>query len=245
MRPEAARGYCLKLTLFTACLTVLLGVGKAQAGAITINSLCEFGTCSPVDTLALGSSYSDPFSFTYTFANSDRYQVTGTLSATDTTALIEADETFTVTYLGNMSGTSSSADTLIIDFLQIFQTVATGTGSNNSGFDAIYGTFGGPLASTSRVEEQTFTNGGTAMALLGPFFPPGAFSESVTNQPFTFGPTTLLESQNTLSFGAGSGVNAAIQLSTTPPVPEPATLLLLGTGLVGASVRRARARRRR
>ncbi|HXB72286.1 MAG TPA: PEP-CTERM sorting domain-containing protein [Candidatus Acidoferrales bacterium] len=231
--------YCLLPVIST------LLAGTAFAGAISVNGTCEFGACTPVDTLAEGTSLTDPFSFVYTFANTDEYRATGTLAArnlSNTTGIVRIALTgLTFTYLGNDSGTPSGADSLVIDFLQNFQTPFA-TGINRSGFEAINGTFGGPLANASSVQGQVFSNGGTAMALLGPFFPPAPFSSgSVTNQLFAFGPITLADFRYTISFGTGSGVGATFNIdNTAPTVPEPSAWLLMAGGVAFLLFRSAR-----
>jgi len=206
------------------------------AAAINVNGTCEVGTCTPPDLLAMGDSVSAPFSFVYTFANTDQYRGTGTVAASntsDTNGLVQITAaSIILTYLGNSSGTLSSADTLVIDFLQNFQTPFP-TQTNTTGFEFISGDFSGSYSLASSVSGQGFTNGGTAMLLMGPFFPPNPFSASNTNQPVSVGPTTLLDYRDTVTFGAGSNVGATISVANVPPVstiPEPATWVFSGTG---------------
>jgi hypothetical protein len=94
------------------------------AAAINVNGTCEVGTCTPPDLLAMGDSVSVPFSFVYTFANTDQYRGTGTVAASntsDTNGLVEMTAaSITLTYLGNSSGTLSSADTLVIEDRRVF-----------------------------------------------------------------------------------------------------------------------------
>lgn len=212
-----------------ACSYALF-VGTAFASAISVNGTCEFGTCAPVGTLSEGSSLSSPFSFLYTSADSDEYRLTGTVGATNSSNPDGVNTSFSlaVTYLGNNSGTVSGADTLVVDFLQNFQTPYS-TGTNNTGHESFQGTFAGPVSISSSAELQIFSNGGTAMALLGPFFPPNSFSASSMNQPFAEGPLTSNDVRNTLLFGAGSGVGASISLN--PTTPEPSTGFLMFGGV--------------
>src|SRR5579863_7548097 len=67
------------------CLILLAALSAATAfgDAISVNGLCEVGTCASPDILTNGNSISSPFSFIYTFANTDRYQVSGNFAATD------------------------------------------------------------------------------------------------------------------------------------------------------------------
>ncbi|HEY7212041.1 MAG TPA: hypothetical protein VH477_17335 [Bryobacteraceae bacterium] len=216
------------------------------AGTIEVNGTCVAGTCGNPDVLAYGGSNSNPFRFVYTFANSDRYQMTGTLSAINNvnpasggTWEINAAQV-TVSYLGNNSNTASGTDTMVVDFLQLFQSPAAG--SNNNVREWISGTFGGPLANASSAQGQALT-AGTAARILGPFFPPGNFSDSAINQPgsYTAG-ATLLDFKDTLTFGAGSGIGSTIYINNVPgtAVPEPGSwpvgalfaMLFVGSKLV-------------
>ncbi len=221
---------CIFLTLAASTLFI----GSAFAGAISVNGTCEFGVCTPADTLSEGNSLTNPFNFIYTFANTDQYQAIGTLAATNlsnSTGYIEITAAgITLTYLGNNSGTASGSDTLVVDFLQNFQT-PFGSGTGNNGFEYISGSFGGPLANASSVQGQGISNSGTAQAVLGPFFAPTPFSASNTNQPTKVGPTTLLDFKDTILFAAGSGIGSTINVSNTPspatPTPEPSAGLLM------------------
>jgi hypothetical protein len=210
--------------------------GITFASSISVNGTCEVGTCNTSDIIPVNGSTSVPFSFIYTFANTDQYHAVGTVASFSTPTLVEISAAnITLTYLGNSSSTASAADTLVIDFTQYFNTNSS-SGSNNSGFEFISGDFTGNYAGASSVSAQGFTNGGTAMALMGPFSPPDPFADSRSNQPFAFGPVTLFDFRDTVVFGAGSGVGATITLSNTPTtpsaVPEPATSLYLATGLL-------------
>lgn len=99
--------------------TYILLMGTALAGAVNINGNCALGNCASPDILAPGASLTNPFDFVYTFANSDRYQVTGTLNAFNTSTpsgevFILIETPLTVTYLGNNAGTTSGTDVLTI-----------------------------------------------------------------------------------------------------------------------------------
>jgi hypothetical protein len=238
MRSEASRGHSLRLASLTATLTLLLGVGAVQASSISFSF-------NPAP-LAEGTFISGPFSVTQNMSDGDRYQVTGSLTDTNssnTTGLVTLLTNVTVTYLGNGSGTASIADdSLTIDFVQSYLTPFS-VGSNTSGIEAVSGTFSGALGSGSDVKGQLSSNG-TAMAAMGPFVPPSPFSTILTNQPFVYGPTTTLDFKYTFDFGANSAVNSAISVGDVSAVPEPVSLMLLGSGLIGAGVRRYRRRSR-
>jgi MYXO-CTERM domain-containing protein len=239
----------MRLTqLSRSALVAATLVATAVAASINVNGTCEVGMCSVSDSLAPGASVNVPFTFMYTFANSDRYQGTGTIAASSTYNTngfirITASD-LALTYLGNSTGTVSAFDTLVIDFLQYFETPG-GSGSNTTGFEYITGDFSGAYGGASSVTGQVFTTGGTSMAVMGPFFPPNPFVASNTNQPVSGGATTsLLDYRDTVVFGAESGVGATIRITNVPPsvepVPEPATWLLGASGLVLATLLRRR-----
>ena len=223
---------------------VLVAAGLSAAafgGAISVDGLCEVGNCASPDVLSAGSSISSPFSFTYTFADTDSYQVTGTLTASDTMgsgfSLFVAGPT--VTYLGNGGGTVSGADTLTIDFLQNF--VVSFTAGSFS--ESIAGTFGGALASGSSAAGQDFLDG-HALPLMGPFPSSAPFSESFNNVSLSGLTSPLLfDARFTDVFAAGSAVGATI--NSNPTVPEPATAGLMLAGLTALIGLRERSRARR
>ena len=227
-----------RLVGFTALLPF-----TSFAAAININATCEMGNCASPDILAEGNTLSVPFSFVYTFANSDQYSVTGIVGAsnlTNTTGIARiSPRSIELIYLGNSTNSASAADTLVIDFLQQYQR-PPGTGTGTTGFESMSGDFSGPYASTSSVEGQVFSFGGTAMLLMGPFLPPNPFSVSLTNQPLSFAPTQILDYRVTAVFGAGSSVGATISIDGAP-TPEPATCLIVSNGIL---VLAAAARRR-
>jgi hypothetical protein len=228
MWPEAPREYCLKIGVLTATMTLVFGVGAVRASSLLLDFFL-----SPVPE---GASLAAPFNVTDTLGNGDEYQVTGSATATNlsnTTGLVTLLTNLTVTYLGNNGSSTSSvsADTITVDFQEAFPTPTFGVGSNNSGFEAFQGMFSGTLGTGSSAKGQLSSNG-TAMSPMGPFVPPGPFSTLLTNQPFAFGPTTTLDFVDTFVFGASSAVNASITASDVPAVPEPASLVLLGSGLV-------------
>ena len=210
--------------------------GFAQADGIQVNGACLFGDCFSTNLLAPGSSITETFGLQYIFANSDRYQLTGTFGASNdanTSGYIQITASdLTLTYQGNASSTASHSDTLVVDFLQYFRTPFS-TGNNRSGFESVKGIFAGPLANASSVQAQALTNNGTAMALMGPFYSPDAFSASNVSQPSTAGPTSLLDFRDTITFGDGSGIGSTISVANTPTTsPEPSSYLLLSVGAV-------------
>jgi hypothetical protein len=141
----------------------------AFAGAISVNGTCELGNCAAPDTLGLTGSSSTPFNFIFTFSNTDRFQIQGTLVATGLTLI---GTQATMTYLGNSSGTASGQDVLTLDILQNFQ----GPAAPTAYLEVVYGIFGGPLASSGSSASAQLIVSGVALPLMGPFSPPNAFS---------------------------------------------------------------------
>ena len=221
-------------TVLLVLATCVTGTGSARAAAVLINQTCQVGDCSASNLLATGASVTEPFSLDYTFANTDRYRLTGTLGAVNDSSsngIIEITAAdLVLTYVGNASNSVSSTDTLVVDFVQYFRTPFPPY-INNSGYEYVDGVFGGPLAHASTVEAQAYSNGGTAMALMGPFDAPDAFSASNANQRFAGGPTSLIQFRDTITFGTGSGIGATVVVSNVPAeTPEPSSALLLVAG---------------
>ena len=211
--------WCMKLAVIA--LSLFLRGSLLFADGISVNGSCEFGACSPVGVLPTNGSVNDSFSLVYTFANSDRYQITGVVSAGGYSVspfIGFSRDTVTATFQGNNSGTTWVRISCRIDFLQAFQTPLS-AGTSDSGFESIAGFFSGPISSASSAEHQFFSNGGTAMVLIGPFSPPNPFFGASTKQPFSFGPITSLDANFTFTFGAGSGVGSAIDVCLSSPEP--------------------------
>lgn len=222
----------------TLLCVLSLCVIPAYASSVSINGTCETGSCNSQDILSLNSSTSSPFDVVYTFANSDRYEASGTVGASATsTELSITAANITLTYLGNSTDTASANDVFSIDFIQYFQD-GYSRGTNNSGYEYLAGNFSGDYADASSVSGQADSNGGVNMQLLGPFYPPTDFSASATDQPFSYAAITQLDFLDTVTFGSGSGVGATISVTNIPenppvsPVPEPSTWIEVGTCLL-------------
>jgi trimeric autotransporter adhesin len=187
----------------------------AFAGAISVNGTCELGNCAAPDTLGLTGSSSTPFNFIFTFSNTDRFQIQGTLVATGLTLI---GTQATMTYLGNSSGTASGQDVLTLDILQNFQ----GPAAPTAYLEVVYGIFGGPLASSGSSATAQLLVSGIALPLMGPFSPPNAFSAENEASTPGLGTTFLPDARVIATFGAGSGSGAFITTSTVPITGNPA-----------------------
>lgn len=218
----------------TAVLICAFATCFSRASTIQVNGMCEQGTCGSPDVLALGSTISTPFDFTFTFANSDSYRLQGQSGGINTPA--EFDLTlsdFVVTYLGNSSGTSSQTDVLDNDFTQSY---AFRTGGRGTETVSLFGTFGAGLGSASSASAYG-TDRGVNRISLGPVFPPpDDFFSTATINTNTAAGMPVFDYHFILTFGAGSTEGSYITVYPTPmasPVPEPSTFTLVASAAVG------------
>jgi hypothetical protein len=156
---------------------------------------------------------STPFSFIYTFADTDQYSVMGTYSASGTAPSISFSAV--ATYLGNSTHTASSADVLSVDLLEDFSYTGSTSGTYTETATLSQTNVGGG----SSVTAQLFF-GGTGIGLLGPFTGMGSqvYTKSATLTP----PNPALADFN-YTFTLAAGSPAA--------TPEPGSLTFLGIGV--------------
>lgn len=201
-------------------ISALLIPGLAQSAAIQATGstvVCEIGNCaSPGSLNDTGTIPTTPYSFVYTFANTDTFDVTGTYSAQGAATGPAMQFSATATYVGNSTHTASSADTLSVDFLEDFTSTSSLDGSYSS-HATLTQTSVAPGSSTSG--ELFF--GGQGIGLMGPYT--GIGSEFATAGPTNLsglGDSTEGDFRFTFVLAAGS-----------PAIPEPRDIGLLGLGL--------------
>jgi hypothetical protein len=202
----------IKQTLSLAAL-LIAAPALCLPAAITANTVCEVGTCGSPGTLAPGMSIpSTPYSFVFTFADTDTYSVSGTYSASGTAPSI----TFSAaaTYLGNATHTASSADVLSVDLLENFSY----TGPTGGTYSESATLSQSNVAAGSNVTAQLFF-GGAGIGLLGPFTGSGSQTYSASASLTPSNPT-LADFNYTFTIAAG-----------TQATPEPGSAALMAFGL--------------
>jgi len=222
--------------LGAALLTIVLSVSfvnTAFAGAVSVNGSCQMGNCTTPDTLASGGTVSTPVSVIYTLPNTDQFLIQGTINAADTggTAWSLTGGRTTITYLGNTTGTPSSADTLTVDLLQNVQNSLTSA----TAAEATYGGFGTGFGSGSSAAQSVLVNG-TSLGLLGPFAPTTAlFSKTISGIKLSgLGNPVLLDNRFTVTFAAGSSAGAFVIFSDAPvSLPLGGAISVNGTCQIG------------
>jgi len=214
----------------------------AQANTISVNGSCMVGDCSNPDVIPEGVEFSAPFSFTYTFANSDRYSLSGNVfGAFGRIVWHENVSNFQTTYLGNATGTSSGEDVLVADFGQVFFVPHRIFPTFEPAM--MFGSFGPGVGAGSSISGQ-YRFAGNLFPVLGPFTqPPDEFSGSVL-APMGGGGTDPVNWEFVVRFGEGSQQGSSIVTSTSV-VPEPSSLVLLGGGAMMAGLAGLRRRFRR
>jgi len=199
----ARRSRFPRFWLFWVAITCSFGA------AVSVNGTCQVGKCASPDVAAAGTAPSTPFDFVVTLPNTDRYGIAGSVNATDSGNRVDIQAPFTVTYLGNASGTASGEDVLTIDISQNFEYQPHG----GRFFELTRGGFEGPIAAGSAVLGQLFV-GGQALPRQGPFPVPAATKSFLVNSgplPLTgLGNPLLLDLRRTITFAAGSGVGSKV-----------------------------------
>jgi PEP-CTERM motif len=239
------------MTLRTLCaapalLFVAITIQKpVLADTITVNGVCEVGTCGSPTVRHVGDSVTIPFDISYQFANTDLYAATGNIVETFQPGTLDHETELTdvkVTYEGNSTATTSHTDVLVAVLDAAYD---YGFATPLLTHEFMEGEFGDGLGVGTSVSGQATIFGGT-LPLMGPVTsPPQTFFESNTGTSSTNGTPGLDHIVFTLTFDPGTQVGASIFLFPTGPVdpslpsepstvPEPSTLTLLGTGLIGA-----------
>jgi len=204
----------VRLLLVTTLAIVALS-SVASAAAITVNGTCQVGTCGSPDAVASGNALSTAFNFVVTLPNSDQYRIVGDINSSAGTAAdltVSVVSPFTVSYMGNATGTSSATDVITLDVLQNFTLAFT----LRSSFETAQGGFGGALSAGSSSQVQLVING-QALPIMGPFPSPASFS--VKSQSYSLSSpsnTVQFDVRHVFTFAAGSGVGATIYNALTP-----------------------------
>ncbi len=196
-------------------LSALLAPVIAQSAAISVNGSCELGNCTMPDALNAGDSTSGTFSYLYTFADTDKYTITGSYSASYLSGSTGISFTAVANYVGNSTNTASSADLLPVDLLQNYHFVGSADGTYSA--SATLTQIGdAPGSYTS----SQLSYDGNGLGLMGPYFGPG--SKLFTSSATLSGLTDPLAADFNYTFFFAAG---------TPSVPEPAEAGLVVAGL--------------
>jgi len=229
-----------KRTIIHAYVPALLLAGsfmlaptRLDANVISVNGICEVGTCGSPDVMAPGTTTSGNYSFVFALPNTDSYSFVGSFATTTNSIgqITNSSNILTVTYLGNPIGSASQTDVLTFDSTQWWTSSLT---SITDSFTT-HGTFAGALGAGTSVLDQVFIEGNSD-GILGPFTPPAGWNAGPKTGTFS-GLTDPLDRQVelTLTFGGGSAVGAIINVNPIP-TPEPGSFFLLTGGFLTIAI---------
>ena len=221
----------------TSAALFFLGAAVAQPAAIMVNSTCEMGSCSSVDSITYGQTAGSSFSFNYTFADGDLYNVAGNWSASYGSGGNQLNVIFSSTYGGPTASVAN--DSMTFDLLQNI-------------FDSSAGTFNGTytehvptylstgVGSASTISAEVFYDG-QGVGLIGPFGVGSNYGQQSAYLTGLTGNTLTEDYRFTLNFGAGTQSGASAASAT----PEPAQAIPLAASLVGLGFMALRRKRTR
>jgi hypothetical protein len=221
--------------LFFVAAAQFMGTA-AQATVLEINGTCQVGSCSTVmaDAITSGTTIPvTPFSITYTTANTDRFGITGTFTASYGSAGSLFGVTLDVKYLGNSSTGVSQGDTLTVDFLQdIFD---SGPGTFNGTYtEVIPLAMSGTLGSGSNVSGQLLWDG-QSIGVVGPLVGDGSLT-GTKSANLTGLTGNYLSGDFNFVVDFAQGTMPGAQSIVSNSVPEPAetipVALVIGAALI-------------
>ncbi len=201
----------------------------ALPAALTINGVCEFRTCAPLEILQPGQSAKGVVSVGYVFGNGDKYQVSGAYSVSNS-VLSGTSLSFnpSAVYTGNVLDPSaaSKADTLTMSFLQLYQVPSLAFPDASGGWNLMN-------QSANTANSSTPTSTYQSQWSAGP----------QSNSDASYSPTTLPSDFTFVySFSAGSLPSSSIG-TIVPAVPEPRSVMLILAGGIAFGCRRLFRRR--
>jgi hypothetical protein len=214
------------------CLVALLLIATlpAFANTVSVNGTCLQGTCASPDVLLPGQFTSGTFAASYTFGNGDAYSITGSWnnSVSSDGLTIGIDPIATIKFLGSSGGGPAVGnDFMDMLFVQGYQ-VNFSSGVFGAG---VFGSAIGSFGSGSALQFLANING-TPLSGSGAFSLPGTFTFfNGSNSVGGIANPLLLTFEYQVNFGAGTVPGATVYIDQA--VPEPSSLMLLTSGLLG------------